>query len=283
MPWKSALPALIENADPSRNVPEKVSEDQIREEIPYNWKEDQVLWSYVNKYRIGGSGVGFITPPYMAFWERIWGATPIEDLPKYKDLYTFIPYITKSVDVTINMAVSNGFELEGGDDEAREWLQDWIDQHNLLQTIRIAATDMLVYGNAYLEVCRDEASGDIVWLKPLDPVHMRVRRDQFGNVFGYIQMLTFPPVVFTSGEVIQFRYGAKSSWYEWNYGTSLLRPLLKVQALIDQFQDDMAQIVHLYTKPMLVIKAGTVERPYSEPQRQALQDVFTKRVQAPTS
>jgi hypothetical protein len=65
--------------------------------------------------------------------------------------------------------------------------------------------------------------------------------------------------------------------YEYSYGTSLLRPLLLIQAYIDSFQRDMATIMAVYTKPMLVIKAGTPERPFTDPQREALQETFAKR------
>jgi len=253
-----------------RKVPPEISKRQIKEEIPVSWKQDGMLWGYVTRYMLKGSGAGFVTPPYTAYWERIWGAVPIEDLPKYKDLYAFTPYIKASIDVTINLAISNGFELEGGDDAVREWLSDWVDEHNILQTLRIIATDMLVFGSAYLELCRDEDTGKFTWLKPLDPVHMRVRRDAYGNVFGYIQLLTFPPVVFEANDIAHFRWGAKSWWYEFSYGISLLRPLLKIQALIDQFEDDMAIICHIYAKPMLVVKAGTPERPFSDAQLDAL-------------
>ena len=260
-----------------RKVPPEVSKRQIEEEIPITWKQDGMLWGYVTRYMLKGSGAGFITPPYTAYWERMWGAVPIEDLPKYKDLYAFTPYIKASIDVTINLAISNGFELEGGDDAVREWLSDWIDEHNILQTLRIIATDMLVFGSAYLELCRDEDTGKIVWLKPLDPVHLRVRRDAYGNVFGYIQLLTFPPVVFEANDVSHFRWGAKSWWYEFSYGTSLLRPLLKIQALIDQFEDDMAVIVHCYSKPMLVVKGGTPQNPFSDAQLAGLMEAFSTR------
>ncbi|MEM3789237.1 MAG: phage portal protein, partial [Candidatus Bathyarchaeia archaeon] len=238
-----------------------------------------VLWDYVYKglLKVRGSGAGFVVPPYTAYWERLWGTTPIEDLPKYKDLYTFTPYIKAAIDVTVNLAVSNGFELEGGEDEAREWLTEWLDEQNILQTLRIVATDMLVFGNAYLEICRDENTGKVIWLKPLDPVHMRVRRDAYGNVFGYIQLLTFPPVVFEAKDIVHFKWGAKSWWYESAYGTSLLRPLLKIQALIDQLEDDMAIIVHTYAKPMLVVKAGTPERPFTDQQLRQLVEAFRDR------
>ncbi len=261
-----------------RQVPEGVSKKQIEEEVPVSWKADNMLWGYVTKYMLKGSGAGFVTPPYMAYWERLWGATPVEDLPAYKDLYTFTPYIKASIDVTVNMAIAQGFELEGSDEQIREWLTDWLDEHNILHTLRIIGTDMLVFGNGYFEICRDEKTPvEEWWLKTLDPVHMRVRRDAYGNVFGYVQLLTFPPVAFVANDIVHFRYGAKSWWYEWSYGTSLLRSLLKLQALIDQLQDDMALIMHIYTKPMLVVKAGTPERPFSDPQLQSLMEAFRDR------
>jgi hypothetical protein len=260
-----------------RNVPPQVSRQQIREEIPVTWEKDANLLGYINKYMLKGSGAGFVVPPYTAYWERLWGAVPIEDLPKYKDLYNFTPYIKAAIDCTINLGISNGFELEGGDDAVREWLSNWLDEQNILETLRVVATDMLDFGNAFLEICRDEATGDIAWLKPLDPVQMRVRRNEYGEVFGYIQLLTFPPVVFEAQDIIHFRWGAKSWWYEFNYGISLLRPLLKIQALINQFEDDMSVVVHTYAKPMLVIKAGTPERPFSDAQLQTLMEVFRDR------
>ena len=275
MPWKSVLEK--QGFEAQRLYPPEISKKQIEEEIPVSWKADNALWGYVTKYLLKGSGAGFITPPYTAYWERLWGAQPIEDLPKYKDLYTFTPYIKAAIDVTVNLAISNGFELEGGKDNVREWLTDWLDEQNILETLRIVATDMLVFGNAYLEMCRDEETGKITWLKPLDPVHMRVRRDAYGQVLGYIQLLTFPPVIFASDEICHFKWGAKSWWYEHAYGTSLLRPLLKIQALIDQLEDNMATIVTVYAKPMLVVKAGTPERPFSDQQLQQLVEAFRDR------
>ena len=260
-----------------RIVSPEISRRQLEEEIPASWRKDEALWSYVTRYMLKGSGAGFVVPPYTAYWERLWGAQPIEDLPKYKDLYTYTPYIKAAIDVTVNLAISNGFELEGGEDHVREWLSNWLDEQNILQTLRIVATDMLVFGNAYLELCRDEEAGRIVWLKPLDPVHMRVRRDAYGNVYGYIQLLTFPPVAFEASDIVHFKWGAKSWHYESAYGTSLLRPLLKIQALIDQLEDDMAVIVHTYAKPMLVVKAGTPERPFTDQQLQQLVEAFRNR------
>ncbi|MGD0029414.1 MAG: phage portal protein [Candidatus Bathyarchaeia archaeon] len=274
MPWTSEKAESAFLAQ--RLVSPDISRQQMEEEVPVSWRTDQSLMGYVKKYMIGATGVGFVVPPYMAYWERLWGATPIEDLPKYKDMYTFTPYIKASIDVTINLALSNGFELEGGKDEIREWLTDWLDEQNILETLRIIGADMLISGNGYLELCRNE-NGVVEWLKPLDPVHMRVRRDAYGDVFGYVQLLTFPPVVFAAQDIIHFRWGAKSWWYEFSYGTSQLRSLLLIQALIDDFQTDMATIMKVYTKPMLVVTAGTPENPWADPQLTSLVQAFESR------
>ena len=260
-----------------RDVSPRVSRRQIEDEIPQSWDKDNILMDYVNKYMLKGSGAGFVTAPYTSTWDRVWGVVPIEDLPKYKDLYTFTPYIKAAIDVTVNLAISNGFELNGGKDAIREWLGDWLDQHNILRELRIAATDMLVFGNAYVEICRNEDTGEIDWLKPLDPVYMRPRRDALGNVYGYIQLLSMPPVIFLDVDIINFVWGAKSWWYESAFGCSLLRPLLRIQELINQFENDMGIIMHVYTKPMLVVKGGTPDKPYSDPKLAELVKAFQNR------
>lgn len=276
MPWTSKVekPGL----QAQRQYPEEISKKQVAEEIPLSWRGDKALWGYVTKYYLPGSGAGFVVPPYAAFWERIWGAVPVEDLPKYKDLYAFTPYIKACIDVTVNLSLSNGFELEGGDDDVQEWLMDWCDEHNILQTLRIIATDMLVFGGGFFEICREEGQApEEWWLKPLDPVNVRVRRDAYGQVFGYVQLLTMPPVMFTAQDICHIRWGSKSWWYEYSYGTSLIRPLLLIQALIDQFQQDMAVITHVYAKPMLVVQAGRPELPFGDLQLSQLMQAFSQR------
>ncbi len=262
-----------------RNVPLNISTQQINEQIPFGWRGDNQLYNYVNsKYKQTGSGAGFVSQPYTAIWDLIWGVTPIEDLAKYKDLATRVPYIAASIRVKANMAISNGFELQDGDEKVRDWLMDWCQKHNFLQTLRVVAWDMMVYGNAYQELCSDDAlPPEMWWLKGLDPVHMRVRRDEYGNVFGYLQLLTFPPVPFTAQEIMHFKNEPKSNWYEAIYGTSEIRPLILNQAYIDAYEKDMATIIGVYLKPMLVVAAGTPERPFTDPQIAALMDQFQDR------
>ena len=277
MPARSMLSITVSGTD--RNVSLDVSTQQMQEQIPFSWRTDSQLYSYVNsKYKQPASGAGFVSQPYTAIWDLVWGVTPVEDLAKYKDLATRVPYVAASIRVKANMAISNGFELEGGEEDVRTWLMDWCEKHNFLQTLRVVAWDMMVYGNAYQELCSDEnVPPELWWLKGLDPVHMRVRRDEYGNVFGYIQLLTFPPVPFTAQEIMHFKNEPKSNWYEAIYGTSEIRPLILNQAYIDSYERDMATIIGVYLKPMLVVKAGTPERPFNDTQLGTLMEAFSDR------
>jgi hypothetical protein len=137
---------------------------------------------------------------------------------------------------------------------------------------------MLVFGGAFIEICHEEGQDpDEWWLKPLDPVNVRVRRDAYGQVFGYVQLLTMPPVIFTAQEVVHVRWGAKSWWYEYSYGTSLLRPLLKIEALINQLENDLATLTHVYVKPMIWVQAGRPDAPFSDQQLSQLMQAFSQR------
>jgi hypothetical protein len=65
MPWSSKVekPGL----QAQRQYPQEVAEKQIAEEIPLSWRADSILWGYVTKYYLKGSGAGFVVPPYAAF------------------------------------------------------------------------------------------------------------------------------------------------------------------------------------------------------------------------
>ena len=75
---------------------------------------DAVLREYLDRYTLKSAGIGFVAPPYSSLYDRVWGVTPVDDLPKLQTLYEFNPYIAASVDVRVNLTVSNWLELKGG-------------------------------------------------------------------------------------------------------------------------------------------------------------------------
>jgi hypothetical protein len=282
MPFRRDLSLSMPN--PLRNVPNKIAESQIEREVPVAWRGDWSLTQYVNNYSLKASGIGFVSSPYTSLWDRVWGVTPVEDLPKYKALYSFVPRIQASVDVKVNLEISNGFVLEGGTATFRDFLEEWIESHDLLATMRSEETDALVFGTSYTEPVMDEDSACVEWLKTLDPVFMRIRQDCFKNIFGYAQLNSYPPVVFWPEEIYRTLNNVKSWQFENAYGTSSLRSILHVQALLDDFQVDMAKIMKIYTKPMMVAQCGGDgapgnPEPWSDPQLDNMSNTLAARDQ----
>ncbi len=120
------------------------------------------------------------------------------------------------------------------------------------------------HGNGkYIDV---KAKGDPVWIKPLDPLWMRVRRDSYGNVYGYLQYLSTPPVAFTNDKIVHIRFNPKSWWTENAYGTSNLMALIRTQEAIWTIENDLILISHACAKPPLIFSCGAVEGgPMDEP------------------
>ena len=121
------------------------------------------------------------------------------------------------------------------------------------------------------------AKGNPVWIKPLDPLWMRVRRDSFSNIFGYLQYLSTPPVAFTNDKILHIKFNAKSWWTENAYGTSNLMALVRTQEAIWTIENDLILISHACAKPPLIFSCGKVQdEPWTESQ-------FTNFVSATSS
>lgn len=117
----------------------------------------------------------------------------------------------------------------------------------------------------------------IVNVKDLDPIYMRPRADAFGNIFGYYQWISYPPVLLDPSMIIHFRWNPRSWGYETIFGTSILMPLIKYADMRSQWENDMATWVHTYGKPMLDVSAGTAEQPYSGPEMDILIQAYRQR------
>jgi hypothetical protein len=205
--------------------------------------------------------------------------TPVDDLPKLQALYEFNPYVAASVDVRVNLTVSNWLELQGGNSTFNDYLSEWLDSHNMPAVARIQEHDALVNGFSTTELCRDEDNQRVEWLKPLDPLYMRIRRDALMNVFGYLQLLSVPPAVFEPQDIMRTLHNQGSGRFNHEYGVSLLRSTLLTQALIDDFQHDLAVIMKVYTKPIIAFQCGTPQGEWSDTKLQDFIDGMGEREQ----
>ena len=125
---------------------------------------------------------------------------------------------------------------------------------------------------------KENGNGDLVELKALDPLWMRVNRDAFGNILGYVQWgLTPIPQSVTADKLVVMRWMTKSWAHENAYGTSILMPVQRHVSLLIQAEEDMKLWFHQYGKPMLVTYAGTQEKPYPTPKISYLVNALAAR------
>lgn len=269
------------------------------------WWRDFAWEEYATK-DLPGLGLGFTVYPYVAVWEKIWGAVPTEDYNKYKQYYVQEPFIRATIDFHTQMTISQGYELDYPLDTVVKDVKAFLDRHDFINLLKIMVKDMLVFGNSYTEVVRtwychetghDLASlrisyettsadgetrywwtdrldvaakhnqmypthklenpyGEITRFKPLDPMYMRVRRDAYGSILGYVQYYVFPLVTFLADEMIHLRYMPTSWTYESVYGVSMLRPILFHQELMKNYEQTMGAIMNVFLKPMFLVHVG---------------------------
>jgi hypothetical protein len=107
---------------------------------------------------------------------------------------------------------------------------------------------------------------------------MRVTRDAFGNVTGFLQWgLTPVPQAVIPERLVYLRWLPKSWAHENAYGTSILMPIQRHVSMLIQAEEDMKVFWHQYAKPMLAIYGGTPDKPYPVPMLASLQTKLSAR------
>lgn len=109
------------------------------------------------------------------------------------------------------------------------------------------------------EEAPEGSASPVVWLKNLDFLTMRVRRDAWGNVFGAIQYLVVPPVAFDTSKIVIGVWNPTSTFYESAYGVSLFQSLIRTQEAIWQLENDLLVIGHALAKPPHLFKRGIID------------------------
>jgi hypothetical protein len=75
-------------------------------------------------------------------------------------------------------------------------------------------------------------------IKNLDPDFMRVRRDAYGTVHGYVQILGWPPVIFNTDQIVHCKWMPSSWGQESTYGNSHYQSGIRNQEMLWQLEND---------------------------------------------
>jgi|GEM_PF-3595646 len=200
--------------------------------------------------------------------KRILEMPPNLDL--YESYYKKIPYIASFVNTTVEHAIGVGFKVKADTVDAEQKIMEFFDETNFFSKLINIGKQMLIYGNAYLEVIRNDR-GEIVNCKILNPKTIEVERDEKGRVIGYYQHLSkFPELNFDTKTREVFFEPDEIVHFKWNviadapYGTSIVEPLRAVIANMLELEEYYVKIVGTYASPTVVWKFGNDNYPIKE-------------------
>ena len=187
----------------------------------------------------------------------------VKNWKTYKTIYdTFAPVRT-AIDVTSDFTVqhmsvvSRVDELELGEnkDNAVVIISDLLDKFGFNGLVHKICTNLLIYGNCFVEIGTDE--GGISELKVIPTQTMRMNIDKYGNLVkgkAYIQKTADnKEITFSEDEIVHFSFNAPHSG---TYGQSLIKPLVCEINTLNNMVDLSKVVVKKYAAPLIHVKVG---------------------------
>lgn len=177
----------------------------------------------------------------------------------------------QSLQVSVEAAyLTREWKSEELDDMTAERYKSWVGD--------MEKVDRWIAQNGKNIIKDSDSEGELVELKPLDPLWMRMNRDSFNNILGFVQWGLAPiPQSIPMDKLVYMRWLPKSWALESAYGTSILMPVQRHVSMLIQAEEDMKVFWHQYAKPMLHVAAGTQENPYPLPALGALRTSLAMR------
>lgn len=145
-------------------------------------------------------------------------------------------WISACVDVISKRITSGGMVIEATEtgpgsqaeyDQLHEFLHYINDDEDFLQLIRSIATDLLIYGECYMEIVKQ--NGKPFSLHKIDCITMNYQLDRHGNIVRYLQNMNH------STEVIEFEPDEVIRWWfpDPKAGKKALAPIERILGSID--------------------------------------------------
>ena len=140
---------------------------------------------------------GYISPPY--------------EYKTLMDMAEADPILSAALDLTVELATYNGYDFLGENktmiEKARELFNDTLDFDKVIDNIMY---QLLVYGDAYLEIRWNDDKTEVLELNPLETTEMKINYTEHGEIIGYVLCPQGKgkedEVQFKTDEVIYFRH-----------------------------------------------------------------------------
>jgi hypothetical protein len=217
--------------------------------------------------------VGKATTSTSTSWDDDSSFNRVERYKKYRLAYEKVPLVTAIIDVQANQTVQDFF-FEGPD--ATEW-EKKAEQLNLMSFFNNVTKNMLIFGNAYVEIERE--GEEITNLKLINPITMEVYRKDTGEITGYGQIISgkyavlwgstndarqnakFQKKIGSFEDIAHFKFNALCSD---KYGISVIETMLQSIDTKQKMEGDLNKVISKYVAPLIIAKVGNDQFPASQ-------------------
>lgn len=126
------------------------------------------------------------------------------------DMANADPVLSTALDLTVDLTTYKGYEFIGENKKLiKTAIKDFNDKYDFDRVIDNILYQILVYGDAYLEVRWNAGKSKVIELHPLETTEMKIDYDENGDINGYWQVVAGKTkenwIHFATDEVIYFR------------------------------------------------------------------------------
>lgn len=172
------------------------------------------------------------------------------DFGNYMDMYQFIPYIHRAVDIKFTMWWQSGFALDGKNSQINKF-QDFLDIHDNLVKLRDNTLFALIIGDCYWRKIGDGAD---TTFQALNPRTVGLKLDSNDEVISYkVQTGNNAYIDVPGDEIIQFSVN-RTPWS--HFGHSMLQNVLPTVRNILFMEEKLPLIARKRAEPILLIQIG---------------------------
>ncbi|RLI03213.1 hypothetical protein DRO30_01425 [Candidatus Bathyarchaeota archaeon] len=199
-----------------------------------------------------------VVEPFPELWVK--GKLSSSDFSTFYTYYKTHPLVKSSVDSLAGMIAGVGFYTTVDDNkdprqiQAKEVVDEFNAKVNMDELLLDVAKDLLITGNSFLEKIFDGSR--LTKVKRLPTSKMKIIRDKYGEVLGYVEEITGNRVEFKPEEVVHFK---------WNdidlsgYGVGIVQPVKDYIEFDKKNMENMTEVVYktAYPIPIFTFKNKT--------------------------
>jgi len=178
---------------------------------------------------------------------------------QYLGYYKKIPELHSAINSFATWIVGKGYETEDSETQVvLEHISGWGEDtfNSIIWNLLIQKK---VYGDAFAEIIRDDETGDLINLKPLDPAKMKIIADEKGIIKRYEQM----NVIGKQGKVIhefkpeEILHLCNDRVADEIHGVSIIEACEQVILMKNEIMDDWKIVLHRNVVPVRIIEVDT--------------------------